>query len=74
MKKTTVKKWVFNGESVLDEHGNNVCTKSNGHLISAAPDLLEACKVAVGKISCLHEYPATAVQMLDKAIHKAEAQ
>lgn len=33
-------KWFFNGESVLDEHGRNVCTKQNGHLIAAAPDLL----------------------------------
>jgi len=38
--KTKNTSWTFDGQSVLDPDGVNVCTKANGHLISAAPELL----------------------------------
>ena len=34
-----IEQWTFNGESVLDEKGNNVCTKANGKLIAKAPQM-----------------------------------
>jgi hypothetical protein len=36
----TSERWTFDGQSVLDAQGNNACTKVNGPLIAAAPELL----------------------------------
>lgn len=36
--------WVFDGQSVLDTKGKNVCIKPHGHLIAASPKLLETLK------------------------------
>ena len=45
MSKHTPKKWTFDGQSVLDSQGCNACTKTNGPLIAAAPELLDALEI-----------------------------
>lgn len=39
--------WHFDGQSVLDKNGIDVCRKTNGNLIAATPDLLNACSSAI---------------------------
>lgn len=70
-------KWTFDGQSVLDGKGNNVCTKPNGQLISAAPDLLYAAKIALGALNDIRTGQAQAGAgvfartALEQAISKA---
>lgn len=61
-----------------DQKDSIICTmpdsanqKADAMLISAAPDLLMACKAAVSRLAVL-EQGSNLVSMLDAAIHKAE--
>ncbi len=65
-------KWTFNGESVLDAKGRNVCTKANGPLIAAAPDLLAALQYIVAWSPDAGRWNAeTARDMANAAIARA---
>lgn len=44
-------KWTFDGNSVLDSKGRNVCTKPNGAKIAALPELIEASKAFLNQTS-----------------------
>ena len=57
----------------LDEKSAVAEIEANAHLIAAAPDLLEACKAALGAVSDFKELRATQ-KMLRAAIAKAAGQ
>ena len=58
------------------EHGAPIRKEEDAHLIAAAPDLLEACKIAVDALGCdrLREDRLNAQRIIVRAIAKAKGE
>jgi hypothetical protein len=60
---------VYSEDRTIASH---IANWDDAMLISAAPELLAACKAVVGLIEAMHEVPPTRANMLRAAIRKSE--